>query len=108
MADLLAGAGAFLMPSRYHEFAPYGAIEAMAAGVPVLASRLGGLPELVGPERCLPVNADEPLARRLRELWDDPERRRADGEALLARARERHSQERGTAALLDLYARLTN
>ncbi len=108
MADLLAGAGAFLMPSRYHEFAPYGAIEAMAAGVPVLASRLGGLPELVGPERCLPVNADEPTARRLRELWDDPERRRANGEVLLALARERHSRKRGTVALLDLYARLTD
>ena len=27
-----------LMPSRYHEFAPYSALEAMAAGVPVIAS----------------------------------------------------------------------
>ncbi len=107
MAALLAGAGAFLMPSRYHEFAPYGALEAMAAGLPVLASRLGGLPELIGPERCLPANAPEPLARRLRELWDDPERRRAEGEALLTRARERHSQEGWTAGLLALYGRVT-
>ena len=107
MAELLAGAGAFLMSSRYHEFAPYGALEAMAAGVPVLASRLGGLPELIGPERCLPANATEPLARRLRELWDDPARRRAEGDALLARARERHSQERWTADLLAIYGRVT-
>src|SRR5215217_7445185 len=34
----LAGAAMLLMPSRYHEFAGYSALEAMAAGVPVVAS----------------------------------------------------------------------
>jgi len=103
MAALLAGAGAVVMPSRYHEFSPFTALEAMAAGVPVVASRLGGLPELIGPERCLPPNDPAPLATRLRELMDDPSRRRAEGEALLARARERHSEERFTRRLLELY-----
>ena len=36
------------MPSRYHEFSPYSALEAMAQGVPVVATAMGGLPELVG------------------------------------------------------------
>ena len=36
------------MPSRYHEFAGYSALEAMAAGVPVIATDLGALPELPG------------------------------------------------------------
>ena len=44
LARELAGAAMLLMPSRYHEFAPYSALEAMAAGVPVIASSLGGLP----------------------------------------------------------------
>jgi glycosyltransferase involved in cell wall biosynthesis len=107
LADLLAGAGALLMPSRYHEFSPYSALEAMAAGVPVLATRMGGLPELIGTERCLPLNDPDALAERLRELWDDPERRARDGDALLARARERHSEERYTRELLGLYERVT-
>jgi glycosyltransferase involved in cell wall biosynthesis len=107
LADLLAGAGALLMPSRYHEFSPYSALEAMAAGVPVLATRMGGLPELIGPERCLPLNDPQALADRLRELWDHPERRSADGDALLERARRRHAEERYLGALLDLYERVT-
>ena len=46
------------------------------------------------------------LATRMRELHDDPDLRRREGEALLARVRENHSERRFTAALLDLYRRL--
>jgi glycosyltransferase involved in cell wall biosynthesis len=108
LSDLLAGAAMFLMPSRYHEFSPYAALEAMAAGVPVVATRLGGLPELIGPERCLPPNDPARLAERMRELWADHELRRTQGEALIARARERHSEERFIRELLSLYARVVS
>jgi len=106
MADLLGGAGAVLMPSRYHEFAPYAAQEAMAEGVPVVATAMGALPELIGSERCVPANDADALARRLRILWDDAGRRRAEGDELIARARERHSEDTHRGRLLDLYARL--
>jgi glycosyltransferase involved in cell wall biosynthesis len=108
LGNLLAGAGAVLMPSRYHEFSPYAALEAMAAGVPVVASRLGGLPELVGEERCIPPNEPEALAGRLTELWAEPERRRAEGDGLIQRARERHGEDRFTRALISLYERLAS
>jgi glycosyltransferase involved in cell wall biosynthesis len=97
------GAAMLVMPSRYHEFSPYAALEAMAAGLPVVASRLGGLPELSGPERCLPPNDVPALAARMRELWEQPERRHMEGEALLARAREAHAQDRYVTRLLALY-----
>jgi glycosyltransferase involved in cell wall biosynthesis len=107
LARLLRGAGALVLPSRYHEFAPYSVLEAMAAGVPVVATRMGGVPELVGPERCLPPGDAPALATRLRELFDDPHRRRSEGEALLRRARGGHGQERFTRALLNLYERVS-
>jgi glycosyltransferase involved in cell wall biosynthesis len=102
----LAGAAMVVMPSRYHEFSPYSALEAMAAGVPVVASALGGLPELIGTARCVPPNDPHALAARMRSLWADPARRAEDGNALLARARENHSADRYIDRLLDLYRRV--
>jgi glycosyltransferase involved in cell wall biosynthesis len=102
----LAGAAMVVMPSRYNEFSPYSALEAMAAGVPVLASQLGGLPELIGAERCVTPNDQHALAARMRNLWTDPDGRTRDGEALLQRARENHPVERYTRRLLDLYERV--
>jgi glycosyltransferase involved in cell wall biosynthesis len=45
--DLLRGARALLVPSLVYDAAPRAVAEAYAAGVPVLASRIGGLPEVV-------------------------------------------------------------
>jgi glycosyltransferase involved in cell wall biosynthesis len=64
------------------------AIEAMANGIPVLASDRGALPETLGdagfvfriPERCTPSSGALPTAREvapwvatIERLWDDPE-----------------------------------
>ena len=100
----LSGAAMVLMPSRYHEFSPYSALEAMAAGVPVVATAMGGLPELLGERRCVAIGDVAAFAARVAELWADPGARVAEGEVLIARARERHSRERYTADLLGLYS----
>jgi glycosyltransferase involved in cell wall biosynthesis len=105
VAELMAEAAMVVVPSRSHEFAPYAALEAMASGVPVVAARLGGLPELVGEASCVRPRDAAALAARMGALWADPEARRAEGEALLARASERHSEERFVRALVDLYER---
>ncbi|HEX9750633.1 MAG TPA: N-acetyl-alpha-D-glucosaminyl L-malate synthase BshA [candidate division Zixibacteria bacterium] len=46
IADILCAADAFLLPSHYEAFG-LAALEAMACGVPVVASRVGGVPELI-------------------------------------------------------------
>jgi glycosyltransferase involved in cell wall biosynthesis len=105
ISDLLAGAALLVLSSHYHEFSPFSVLEAMGAGVPVVATRTGGVPELIGAERCVPLGDVQALAARLGHLWSHPERRRAEGDALLARARKHHSEELYLRGLLDLYER---
>ena len=90
--ELLAGAAMALVPSVGGDVMPFAAIEAMAAGVPVVAARSGSLPELVGEERCVPRRDPQALAHAMTELWADPERRAADGDALIARARSQFDE----------------
>ena len=106
VAELLAGAAMVLVPSVGPDVMPFAALEGMAAGVPVVAARSGSLPELVGPERCVPRRDPGALAAAMGRLWRDPELRRAEGAALRERARERFSEDRYTRALLELYARV--
>ena len=87
VARELAGAAMLLMPSRYHEFAGYSALEAMAAGVPVVASALRALPEMLGDERCVPPGDAAALAARMTALWEIPSCA-APRATLIARASE--------------------
>jgi glycosyltransferase involved in cell wall biosynthesis len=79
-----------VVPSRWAE--PFGivAIEAMAAGVPVVGSRIGGLPEIIthGVDGLLvtPNDADA-LAIAMQTLIDDPALARRLGERAQVRAR---------------------
>lgn len=103
---LRLGAALFVAPTRGAESFGLAALEAMGAGVPVVAARAGALPELVGEERCVPRDDPAALAAVMRALWDEPDRRRVEGDALIGRVRERFSQERFTQGLRALYGGL--
>jgi glycosyltransferase involved in cell wall biosynthesis len=102
----MAGAALLVSSSRCHEFSPFAVLEALAAGVPVAATRSGGVPELAGEESCVPLGDGAALAARMWALWRDPARREEEGQAALARVRERHSEEAYRGALLGLYDRV--
>ena len=108
MPALLRGAAALVLSSRSHEFSPFSVLEAMGAAVPVVATRSGGVPELIGEERCVPLGDTAALAERMGELWSDPWRRREEGEQLLAVATERHSERRYLSDLLGIYERASS
>jgi glycosyltransferase involved in cell wall biosynthesis len=100
-----SGAAVQLAPSRCEEQSPYAVLEAMAAGVPVLVSELGGLPELAGAEASLSPWDAKAWAHSLAALWSDPEGRRRRGDAARARAWERSAPERVYEALMGVYER---
>ncbi len=88
--DLLRRSRYLVLPSISGENAPLAAIEALAAGRPLLVSDGGGLPELVsGGEGLLSPPGDvEALARRIRQLHDDDELWAATAQRAKARAAE--------------------
>ena len=83
--DLLAALDVIVVPSVWYENAPFVIQEAHAAHVPVLASRLGGMRELVTDEHdglLFDPGNPQDLARQLRRLLEEPtllERLRPDG-----------------------------
>jgi len=80
---ILASSDVFVLSSRW-EGLPYTIIEAMMARLPVVSTRVGGVPELVedGVTGFLVPAEDPPaLAEALQTLLDDPELRRRMGEA---------------------------
>jgi glycosyltransferase involved in cell wall biosynthesis len=106
LRDLLRRAALVVVPTKGNETFGFAAVEAMAAGVPVVATRAGALPEVVGEEHCVDRGDALAMAARMHELWEDPERRAREGEAGIATARERFSEERYIRSLLELYERL--
>jgi glycosyltransferase involved in cell wall biosynthesis len=99
----MRAAAMVLVPSLSAEVMPFAALEAMASGVPVIASDAGALPEVLGGERCVSRSDPQALAAAMRTLLDDPAERRAEGERLIVRARDRFGEERYVRDLLAVY-----
>jgi glycosyltransferase involved in cell wall biosynthesis len=74
MPAVYAAADALVVPSVWNEPFPLVALEALAAGLPVIASNIGGLPEQVGPENGLlvPPGDETSLQTALQQLAEAP------------------------------------
>ena len=108
VAELLAASDLFVLSSR-SEGLPLSILEAMAAGLPVVASSVGGIPELVleGETGFLvPPGDPHRLAGAIERLLDDSALRRRLGAAGRIRVAERFDLVSARQAHLDLYASL--
>ena len=104
---LVRGATVFAYPSRYEGFG-FPPLEAMSAGVPVVATTAGSLPEVLGGAAVLVPEGDvDALAGALGDLLSDGERRERGRAAGEARAR-RYSWDEATDRLIDLYRRVVH
>jgi glycosyltransferase involved in cell wall biosynthesis len=99
LAELRAGAAIALVPSRSGETFGLAAAEAMAAGLPVAASRVGALPELLDPDALVPSGDAAALAGAIARLAGD----RAAGERGRERVRALCAPDVVAGALADVY-----
>ncbi|MGH3640725.1 MAG: glycosyltransferase family 4 protein [Mycobacterium sp.] len=108
LADLLASAEVACIPSLYEGFS-LPAVEAMASGTPIVASRAGALPEVVGDDDVCarlvrPGDVDD-LTRVLGELLDSPLELRRLGANGRKRAVDVFSWESVAAQTVSVYER---
>ena len=108
MPDLLAAFDVAVCCSDF-EGSPLSVMEYMDAGLPVVATRVGGLPELIDDGvtgELVPAREPGALGAALSRLLEDPERRGRLGAAGRARIRDEYGIDRWTARLEDLYTTL--
>ncbi|MEF8794674.1 MAG: TIGR03088 family PEP-CTERM/XrtA system glycosyltransferase [Thiohalorhabdus sp.] len=108
VANLLPAFDLFALPSLAEGISNT-VLEALASGVPVVATRVGGNAELVTPGETgalVPPEDPEALAAALAAYLDGPERLPREAETARARAVERFSIDAMVTAYLDLYDRL--
>jgi N-acetyl-alpha-D-glucosaminyl L-malate synthase BshA len=105
--EILVGADLFLLPSETESFG-LAALEALSCEVPVVATRVGGLPEVVRDGECgflLPLGDVYGMAAAALRLLRDEPLRRAFGAAGRRRAVEEFAQDAVVRLYRDLYER---
>jgi N-acetyl-alpha-D-glucosaminyl L-malate synthase BshA len=106
--EVLVGADLFLLPSETESFG-LAALEAMACEVPVIATDVGGIPEVVADGETgylFPVGDVDAMAAAALRLLEDEPARRALGEAARRRAVEVFSQNAIVERYKAVYARV--
>jgi glycosyltransferase involved in cell wall biosynthesis len=109
MDRALAESAFTVIPSECHESLSYGVIESLAASKPVIATAVGGLPEVVRDGETglvVPPASPDALAAALRRLWANPELTKQLGENALQDARARFRLDLQLQRTIELYRRL--
>ncbi|MDE5932351.1 MAG: glycosyltransferase [Lachnospiraceae bacterium] len=75
LRKLIAGAAFSLYPSEWYENCPFSVMESQAYGTPMIASDLGGIPELLQDGvtgELFPAGDAAILREKIRKLWEQP------------------------------------
>lgn len=107
LAEIRRRSAVVAVPSRWYENMPLVVLEAFAAGLPVVATGLGGLPELIEPGKdgaCVPPNDAAALGAALEEMVAAPTRAFAMGKAAREKAERMFAPDLHLERLDALYA----
>jgi glycosyltransferase involved in cell wall biosynthesis len=111
LAIAVRGAAFVVVPSEWYENASMAVLEAMACGKPVIAARIGGLPEQIDSGRTgllFQPGDQHDLSNCIRTLVGQPEVRRAMGTAARQRVIDEFSRERHCRSLSEFYREAIN
>jgi glycosyltransferase involved in cell wall biosynthesis len=102
----VAGARFVVLPSRWYENLPFSIMEAMAAGKPVVATDIGGIPEMVddgGTGLLFPIGDEEALRLCLEKVNSDAGLRREMGRKGRAKAEKLYGREKHYEDIMEVY-----
>ena len=103
----MAGAAFLVFPSEWYECFPVTIIEAFAAGLPVVAARLGAMEEIIQQEEtglCFePGNATD-LALKVKWAWEHPQEMTRLGKKAREEYENKYTPEKNYQALMKIYA----
>jgi|HubBroStandDraft_5_1064220.scaffolds.fasta_scaffold00479_3 glycosyltransferase involved in cell wall biosynthesis len=105
----MKGAHFVVFPSQLYENLPLTIIEAFACGVPVVASKLGAMQEIVSEDRTgqffQAANADD-LARSVRRAWEQPQYMRHLGDNARAEYEAKYTAAANYRRLMEIYGQV--
>jgi glycosyltransferase involved in cell wall biosynthesis len=104
---LFSAFDAFVISSR-SEGTPITLLEALSAGVPVVTTAVGGIPDVVGPDQALLVPPEDPeaLGNAIRQAAENPEASRARAQLATRRLNDEFGAERWLGSHEALYRAL--
>jgi glycosyltransferase involved in cell wall biosynthesis len=103
----MRSANVLIFPSVWYECAPMTIVEALASGLPVIASDLGSIPEFVSGHRTgllFRPGDPEDLAQKVRWAFDHPEQLHTMSAAARREYEEKYTAERNYKMLMAIYA----
>ncbi|MDE2384217.1 MAG: glycosyltransferase family 4 protein [Alphaproteobacteria bacterium] len=106
MAEAITLGRTLVLPSRHESF-PYVVLEAVGAQVPVIASAVGGIGEILPPDCLVPAGDIQALAAKLQGLATAGQAAQALAASLQAKARERFSVATMAAAVTAFYGSIS-
>lgn len=109
LQSLFQNAALVVVPSEWYENAPMSVLEAFAYAKPVIATRIGGIPELVTQGETgdlVDCHAPDQLRAAICNLWHDGDAQRRMGSQARALVETRLSQATRTETLISIYESL--